>query len=380
MPQIVPNFLTKIETDTDFKYFINFALRDQISWEILGKFMDDFTSTLSKSKQLNRVLLEQLQEFHDQLKNNEFPENVTTDLDIETTNENDQGLQDIDESSKTNLDSDSGEFVEFEDVEDENYENEVDYDFSSNEIDLEDIESKEPTETNIKSENKCKLCQKVYKFSNGLEKHMKSHEIEAELKKNWIPTERRKVDKKFECDICGKKFEDSRAVVLHKLIHSDERAFSCDACDKSFKTPGNLRGHELIHKGEKTIKCELCGKKCQTKAFFEKHKKAHEMKDKIDKYLADRKLFDCTICFLEFGIGAEMKPHRHTYREVKNCYTCKLCEKSFSAFDGLKFHDVKHRKQIECNDSKKPFRCDECPSKFGSYTKRSMHKKAIHCN
>ena len=132
MSQNVPNFLTKIETDTDFKYFINFALRDQISWEILGKFMDDFTSTLSKSKQLNRVLLEQLQEFHDQLKNNEVPENVTTDLAIETVNENDQGHQDIDESSKTNIDSDSGGFVEFDDAEDENYENEVYYDFSSN--------------------------------------------------------------------------------------------------------------------------------------------------------------------------------------------------------------------------------------------------------
>ena len=70
MSQNVPNFLTKIEKDTDFRYFINFALNDQISWEVLGIFLDDFTSDLSKSKDLNKILLEQLRQLHLILKNN----------------------------------------------------------------------------------------------------------------------------------------------------------------------------------------------------------------------------------------------------------------------------------------------------------------------
>ena len=374
MSQIVPNFLTKIETDTDFKYFINFALRDQISWEILGKFMDDFTSTLSKSKQLNKVLLEQLQEFHNQLKNNEVTENVKTDFDIETVNENDQDIHE--ESSKTNSDSDSGEFVDFDDdVMDENYENEVDYDLSLDKIDSDNVEEKDPLKTNIDSEHKCNICQKVYKFSNGLEKHMKSHQIEAELKKNWIPVVKREVSKKFECDICGKKFQGKYTVANHKLTHSDERLFSCDTCEKSFKSPGNLRNHEFTHKGERSIKCEICGKECRSKAFFEKHKRAHEMKDKIDKYLSDRKLFDCIICSQDFGLGPEMKLHHHKHRLIKNCFECKLCGKNLSALNGLKFHDEKHRKQIESDNSKKPFRCNDCPARFSSYTHRSVHKK-----
>ena len=373
MSQNVP-FLTKVETDTDFKYFINFALKDQISWEMLGKFMDDFTSTLSKSKQLNKVLLEQLQEFHNQLKNNEVTENVKTDFDIETVNENDQDIHE--ESSKTNSDSDSGEFVDFDDdVVDENYENEVDYDLSLDKIDSDNVEEKDPLMTNIDSEHKCNICQKVYKFSNGLEKHMKSHQIEAELKKNWIPVVKREVSKKFECDICGKKFQGKYTVANHKLTHSDERLFSCDTCEKSFKSPGNLRNHEFTHKGERSIKCEICGKECRSKAFFEKHKRAHEMKDKIDKYLSDRKLFDCIICSQDFGLGPEMKLHHHKHRLIKNCFECKLCGKNLSALNGLKFHDEKHRKQIESDNSKKPFRCNDCPARFTSYTHRSVHKK-----
>ena len=71
MNQLFQNILAKSGSNQiDFNYFIKFALNDKISWEVLGVFLNDFTSDLSKSKDLNRILLEQLRQFHLILKNN----------------------------------------------------------------------------------------------------------------------------------------------------------------------------------------------------------------------------------------------------------------------------------------------------------------------
>ena len=51
----------------DLKYFINFALQGMISWTVLDIFLDDLTPDLSKSKRLNKILLEQLQVLQDRL-------------------------------------------------------------------------------------------------------------------------------------------------------------------------------------------------------------------------------------------------------------------------------------------------------------------------
>ena len=79
MKQLFQNILAKAGSDQiDFNYFIKFALNDQISWEVLSVFLEDFTSDLSKSKDLNRILLEQLRQLHLILKNNSiFPSSNT---------------------------------------------------------------------------------------------------------------------------------------------------------------------------------------------------------------------------------------------------------------------------------------------------------------
>ena len=48
----------------NFKYFIDFALNDQISWNVLEIVLDDHSKTLSKSRELNKILLQQLKSFH----------------------------------------------------------------------------------------------------------------------------------------------------------------------------------------------------------------------------------------------------------------------------------------------------------------------------
>ena len=51
----------------DLRYFINFALKGMISWTVLDIFLDDLTPDLSKSKNLNKILLQQLQVLQDRV-------------------------------------------------------------------------------------------------------------------------------------------------------------------------------------------------------------------------------------------------------------------------------------------------------------------------
>ena len=65
--------------------------------------------------------------------------------------------------------------------------------------------------------------------------------------------------RRFECDVCSKRFLRNEYLRNHMRIHSGERLFSCSLCDAAFRTSGNLRRHERIHTGEKRFSCNICG-------------------------------------------------------------------------------------------------------------------------
>ena len=48
----------------DFKSLINLALNNRIPWSPLKTFLDDLTSTLEASKELNVILFDELQLLH----------------------------------------------------------------------------------------------------------------------------------------------------------------------------------------------------------------------------------------------------------------------------------------------------------------------------
>ena len=228
MKQLFQNILAKSGRDLiDFNYFIKFALNDQISWEVLGVFLDDFTSDLSKSKDLNRILLEQLRQFHLILKNNGlFP------------------------SSNTK----NGSVQNGEEFADDEYEiDEVDFDLPSN--DNKDDESHSQNEQmNPDPVVKIFLDSKPEGESN-----FKKNEFK--LKKVAI-----KVDKSF-----------------------DKQIYECQSCKEMFVTASALRRHDKAHKKKnqenRSFDCDICGKKVRSKESFLAHVEAHKMQ--TNQYLTD---------------------------------------------------------------------------------------------
>ena len=48
----------------DHKYFISLALQDKIAWDTLPYIFEGLTSTLEKSKEVNKFLLQELEKTH----------------------------------------------------------------------------------------------------------------------------------------------------------------------------------------------------------------------------------------------------------------------------------------------------------------------------
>lgn len=69
-----------------------------------------------------------------------------------------------------------------------------------------------------------------------------------------------RMEKKFSCDICERKFSRKHNLKSHAMIHTDKKPFQCTKCDASFRRFHDLRRHEKLHSGEKPFACDTCGR------------------------------------------------------------------------------------------------------------------------
>ena len=71
----------------------------------------------------------------------------------------------------------------------------------------------------------CVICNKLV-HTYRMRRHMQSHAD----------------DRPFSCDICPRKFLESRRLTEHMRSHSGERPFACYVCNRQFGRSGNLKG------------------------------------------------------------------------------------------------------------------------------------------
>ena len=239
----------------NFKYFIDFALNDKISWEILEIVLDDHSKTLAKSRELNKILLQQLKIFK------ESEQNQLEKDSKELIDESDY------KEPKTSVIP-----IDFDPLEDETYQNEVEYDFPTNETEQTDLdieilvtekESIDPDMKSIKLEPmadgkklfKCKMCSRKFEA-----KQMKDHRQSSHKHQKLF----------IECSLCGKIFKDEPKNIEYKKLFSHERKHrkqdnaealkTCKECHKRFSTPWKVKKHMIIHDKlrQKPFQCKTC--------------------------------------------------------------------------------------------------------------------------
>ncbi|XP_065077918.1 zinc finger protein 234-like [Ochlerotatus camptorhynchus] len=106
------------------------------------------------------------------------------------------------------------------------------------------------------------------------------------------------MEKKHECDICGKRYRSQRSLNLHAVRHRDPQ-FACGTCGKGFYYRSALQTHYSVHSDEKNYQCMECGKFFKYQRSYRIHQRVH----------SGEILFACHVCNQSFSYRKSLKAH-----------------------------------------------------------------------
>ncbi|XP_055384290.1 zinc finger protein 791-like [Condylostylus longicornis] len=184
-------------------------------------------------------------------------------------------------------------------------------------------------ETEIDSNIACKLCNKTFKCTEYLLRHLKRHE--ENLNKSSL--------KPFECNFCPSTFFSKFSRNAHeRLNHKGEYNYKCEFCGKAFLKLSRKRQHEETHtRIENPYKCDLCERAYARSITLKKHKLAKHAKDSP---------YYCKVCQTRFESIILFKEHCKQHYIEEKLHGCKYCEARFDTQIILDRHISKMHKNI----------------------------------
>ena len=408
----------------DFHYFIQSAIEKKLPWNTLVHFLTDLAPTLEKSRQVIKILVQELEKWV--LKEDIGENNVTEVLDMELaehiqdddqnslassemSDSEDENLKDtmevINDDQEIGVDQlehnlnllEKKEILGEEDVLVDKvgrqfYEFVGDHNEGINKYDIpkgaqivstDEIEKNDDALKQIESDNKDieeigenDIGDQFYEFVGGPGETKENHKNSKETIKSMGAAEKVSLDelteskishlvqeekKKFNCSVCNKAISKKRNLKKHERIHTRQKPYKCNDCGKSFTLKTSWKRHEIVHTGEKSFECKTCLKRFKYPSDLKRHEIVHTGGDKP---------FHCTICSNRFNYQNDLKRHEKRIHEEEKPHKCFACNKSF----GHKYELNSHAKT---HTGEKSFHCKYCEKSFSRSESLKGHER-IH--
>ncbi|GBP42772.1 Zinc finger protein 554 [Eumeta japonica] len=210
----------------------------------------------------------------------------------------------------------------------------------------------ERTADEIKSRFMCITCEKFFTTESGCAKHIKRTHSEALVscplceakfrlemyKKQHLALDHNVEEitngertvlvdclDKFECDICGKKFNTRNSVKYHIRYHLSKQ---CRHCGLVFDSVVQVTDHLHEVHGEHIPTCGICGYKNRVRSLVTKHQRKVHMKEKN---------VECELCGESFFSSRYLSRHMIKHNPEKK-YECQYCLKRFPRKNTLRQH------------------------------------------
>ncbi|CAL8141583.1 unnamed protein product [Orchesella dallaii] len=197
----------------------------------------------------------------------------------------------------------------------------------------------------------CNVCNDGFSSRRALSVHVKNHTIEQTQPHVYdtghypITILMEKDGRRYECNICKKKFRTEYTIMIHLSSFTGKKAFNCELCGKRFFTNRNLESHfQAVHKDECQFKCSVCKMGFPQQDLLEDHI--------ISTHTSGSKPFKCKVCNSGFNIHSQLKAHMmiHTGERPHECHCCSA---RFIRKSHLKLHSKRHERQDKIRECMK---------------------------
>ena len=348
----------------DYQYFIELAVQKKLSWNTLVHFLTDLAPTLDKSRQVIRILVQELEKWVTKVEN-EIEEEIIAPNDIDATKEpkNSENSLASSEMSDSEDESNNGSINSTDDciIDETNPDGLV-----SNEKGLGQISNNEKSEE-INLVNESEIFNTGHKFYESIRENQIETQNDDSIKDlgNLIKSKKAELNskesKEFKCKFCFKTFSMKYYLERHEKVHTGLKPYKCNTCNYSSERKSNVRKHENIHTGEKPFQCKHCEKSFNRVYNLKIHERIH----------TGERPYQCTTCEMSYTNLTNLKVHENTHSN-DGIFQCKTCEKSFNQKSGLIYHERVH-------SNEKPYLCKICSKGFKDSSSLKRHN-IIHTN